>query len=54
MHADQAHLNGLIHLLYKIIKIIIGLIVESEIAIVYANAQEVIPIRYILEELNHF
>ena len=54
MHIDQVCLNRVIYILCKIIISIIDSVAESEIATAYANAQEAIPIRHVLEELNHF
>ena len=50
---EQAKLNGVIHVLWKIIKSVLGSAAKSEISSAFLNAHETIPIRNTLEELNH-
>jgi len=50
---SQAKINGAIFVLCKILKNMMGLAVEVEIASTYLNAKEAIPIRNTLIKLDH-
>ena len=50
--ADKA-LNGPIHVVFKIIKNILGSAAEAEIGTCYINARELLPIRVCAEEMGH-
>ena len=50
---NQAKLNGTIHVLCKIIKILLGSAAESKIAASFLNTHEAIPMRNTLEEIDH-
>ena len=45
--------NGAIHVLSKIIKLVCSSTAESELAALYMNAQEAIPLRQTLIDLDH-
>ena len=50
---NNPKLNGAILVVYKALKNIVSSSAECEIAGLFYNAQMAIPIRYMLEKLNH-
>ena len=50
---DGRQFNAPIEVLAKVIKPVMGSAAEAEVAALYLNAQEAIPLRYCLEELGH-
>ena len=50
---DGKQFNAPIEIIAKVIKPVMGSAAEAEVAALYLNAQEAIPLRYCLEELGH-
>ena len=50
---EDTSLNGTIHVVYKIIKNVLGSAAEAEIGTCYINAHELLPIRVCAEEMGH-
>ena len=46
-------INGRIAIITKLIKVIMALAAEAEVAALYMNAQELIPLQITCEELGH-
>ena len=53
LHPNKAKLNSTIHVLCKILKNVMGLAAEVEIASAFTNCQEAIPIHNKLIDLDH-